>query len=752
MELTIRHLLLILISGTLLCLIPKMASWKFDNGEINGSVNYTTALISQFYSNAIITQLVLLGPIFMDQLIDCILPTFTTTSGPTTRPFGKFSIICIIFSIDIYHFLHFTSTNDIVGIRCTYYVRFLMMYFIGFLRLLAFTEECNFISYIKYIHISFIIINIATIFQCMTAFLGSNSMTMAYISITTFGLSLIIVLFVCYHCWLRFKSKSWKEMSKVERDGYVLIIVFPTVLLVNFILYIIYPGTFTTEAVGYNLLVLQILPFSRAVFERRFILMDQSLEKKLETKRKFVRMVSHEIRTPMNIVFAGLDIIKAEIIRAKCRPKALEAWTDIKNAGGEAVAILDELLLYEKLESGAMDLDIIKFEVWPYIYQAISTFRIMAEHKGVILRFDCDEFMVESRLRMYFLMADLGKMNQVTRNILSNAIKFSAPGNEIIITAEVVTDTSENTILRVSVKDFGIGISPENLPKLFNQVLQIEPNKNQNGGGSGIGLWITKSIMDLHQGKVFAHSEGEGRGCTFTFELQVQRESGLRTEVRNSVSSCRVSQIAPLSETRPLHTIPLRGENGYLVRAFSSNDSDNTEQERKSKVISALHFSDKIDEKIDEKIEEVEEVVEEVFEEVEKEVEEEKVDDVTRLLIVDDAPLNVKMLKRLLEMRYSNISTAGDGQEALTMVKISMEEGRPFHIVLSDFQMPVMDGPTSVRAMRAAGYDGTIIGVTGNGLVEDQQLFLRSGVNKILLKPVESDVLFQSLSDFLTVS
>ena len=108
-----------------------------------------------------------------------------------------------------------------------------------------------------------------------------------------------------------------------------------------------------------------------------------------------------------------------------------------------------------------------------------------------------------------------------------------------------------------------------------------------------------------------------------------------------------------------------------------------------------------------------------------------------RVLIVDDAPLNRKMMRRILESRFDSLAEAENGQQALDMVRASLEQGEDarYDVITMDYQMPVMDGVTATRHIRQLGYTGQIIGVTGNALGEDVNTFLSSGANVVLTKP-----------------
>ena len=118
-----------------------------------------------------------------------------------------------------------------------------------------------------------------------------------------------------------------------------------------------------------------------------------------------------------------------------------------------------------------------------------------------------------------------------------------------------------------------------------------------------------------------------------------------------------------------------------------------------------------------------------------------------RVLLVDDAALNRKMMSRLLATRHFDIREASDGLEALYHLRASLQDRLPpYDVILMDFVMPNMDGPTATREIRALGYQGIIIGVTGNALAEDIELFITCGANKVLPKPLQIEDLIDTLT------
>ena len=115
------------------------------------------------------------------------------------------------------------------------------------------------------------------------------------------------------------------------------------------------------------------------------------------------------------------------------------------------------------------------------------------------------------------------------------------------------------------------------------------------------------------------------------------------------------------------------------------------------------------------------------------------------ILIVDDSLINRKMIKRLLQGKCKRIDEAGDGKEAIIKVNdFCKENGAPYDVIMMDFVMPVMNGPDCVRELRKSGFKGLIIGVTGNAMKTDLNIFMEAGTNKVMTKPLDTDIFMKS--------
>jgi CheY-like chemotaxis protein len=243
----------------------------------------------------------------------------------------------------------------------------------------------------------------------------------------------------------------------------------------------------------------------------------------------------------------------------------------------------------------------------------------------------------------------------------------------------------------VKVSDTGHGISKENQSKIFKEIVQFHPEILQAGGGSGLGLWIVKGILDLHKGDISVSSAGEGFGTCFTFEVPMIRHPYSGVVLANStMNSCKSGN---------------RKQKADVSRDYEFSELIEQEGNTQSPFISAMH-----------------------------------------ILIVDDSKMNRKMVSKFLRGDDYLCDEAEDGLEAIKMVKENLakfeknEIRKPYHAILMDCMMPLCNGPTATRKIREMGFTGLIFGLTGNGLKGDIEHFESCGANRVFIKPLDIEV------------
>eukprot|EP01038_Epipyxis_sp_PR26KG_P009382 gene9382-12641_t len=410
------------------------------------------------------------------------------------------------------------------------------------------------------------------------------------------------------------------------------------------------------------------------------------VENMLELKRTFVRYISHEIRSPLNVLYGGLQLL-AEDPLTKTNPALEEAVTDLFVSSTQAIEILNCVLQYDKIEAGKFDMDkkIVPLNDWDIITKCRPLVSL-ARSRKIEFNVVWPPVYSSENLSRLCMNIDSMRINQVIRNIVSNAIKFSSTGDEVKLSCEIKpysgVESAVVASLQCLISDSGPGISLENREKLFSQYSQFDPSILQGGGGSGLGLWISKVIVDLHGGEISCHSDGEDKGSTFYFSIPLY-------------------ELAAPKEDVITNGTPYDG-NEFIVL----NDKRKTEQTSKvndyinQKGTSLLHY-----------------------------------------LVVDDSQLNRKILRRLIQSIVQNchIDEADDGSTALELV-----EKVPYHFdcIFLDFVMTTIHGAETADNIRnRLGYTGPIVGVTGNALPEDIVTFKAAGVDYVLTKPVHKDQL-----------
>ncbi|WP_218081535.1 PAS domain S-box protein [Anthocerotibacter panamensis] len=221
-------------------------------------------------------------------------------------------------------------------------------------------------------------------------------------------------------------------------------------------------------------------------------------------KDEFLATISHELRTPLNAILGWARLLRTRRLDEETVARALE--TIERNARAQA-QLIEDLLDVSGIVTGKIRLNVHPVALPPIIEAAIDAVRPMAEARGVQLMTNCSS-------RSHLVMGDSDRLQQVVWNLLSNAIKFTSSGGAVQVTLVLSTSTAQ-----VQVVDTGQGIHPEFLPHVFERFRQADGTTSRTYGGLGLGLAIVRHLVELHGGTVLAHSEGEGKGATFTVSL-----------------------------------------------------------------------------------------------------------------------------------------------------------------------------------------------------------------------------------------
>ena len=223
-----------------------------------------------------------------------------------------------------------------------------------------------------------------------------------------------------------------------------------------------------------------------------------------KAKNEFLANISHELRTPLNSIIGFSEVLKEGII-GELNDKQKEYINDIYVSGVHLLGMINEILDISKIESNAMNVNYSKFDLNMSINEVINVIKPLSQKKNIEI--DCD---VQKKLE---LEADYQKVQQILYNLLSNAIKFTPNDGQISILTEL-----EDDYIVIKIKDTGIGIDSKYLGKIFGKFVQLHSVYTKKESSTGLGLTITKELVELHKGKIYVESK-INEGSTFIVKL-----------------------------------------------------------------------------------------------------------------------------------------------------------------------------------------------------------------------------------------
>ncbi|WP_440951698.1 sensor histidine kinase [Methanococcoides sp. FTZ1] len=239
--------------------------------------------------------------------------------------------------------------------------------------------------------------------------------------------------------------------------------------------------------------------------------MDAMLHAKIEaenanrTKTDFISNMSHELRTPLTLIIGFSDILDSEHYGALNEDQKKYTSSVLKNAN-HLLELITDLLDFSNVEIGTMELHINDFSPADTIDEIEALMIPIASEKDIDMTYNID-------IQVPAINADVIKFKQILYHLVSNAIKFTDQGGSVVIGGRVSDES-----LHIFVKDTGVGISPENMDKLFNPFYQVDASSTRGYGGTGLGLALVRKFVEMHGGDVWVESE-LGKGSTFTFAI-----------------------------------------------------------------------------------------------------------------------------------------------------------------------------------------------------------------------------------------
>ncbi len=495
-----------------------------------------------------------------------------------------------------------------------------------------------------------------------------------------------------------------------------------------------------------------------------------------ETKSSFLANMSHEIRTPINAVIGMNEMIMREDINENVREYSL----DIAVASRSLIGIISDILDFSKIESGKLDIVEGEFELASMINDivSLSVSRLGDKTLDLFVRVDSQMPSV--------LVGDEVRIKQIVINMMTNGIKYTNKG---YVELDVACEKREYGVnLDIRVKDSGIGITAENLEKLFTSFQRVDTKRNRSVEGTGLGLAISKRLAESMGGFINVSSE-YGKGSEFKISLPL-----------------KVADKTPMISVRgekDIHAVCLFGYNGMMPESVEEYTRLLTDMKKQLNIdMRFISDFEKIKHLISEGSVNMlfvdrynyicnERCIREFGEGVRVFLVQSRVSPIktfgrvrslylpfyalsavaainndalyaenmgsaagfiapeARVLIVDDNLINLKVAVGLMKPYHMNLSTAESGAKAIWLI----ENEQHYDIVFMDHMMPKMDGVEATAKIRAKGGDYfgkvPIVALTANTVNNARKMFLESGFNDFLAKPIDTGALDRVLRVFL---
>ena len=252
-----------------------------------------------------------------------------------------------------------------------------------------------------------------------------------------------------------------------------------------------------------------------------------------QAKSEFLANMSHELRTPLNHIIGFSELLHSERL-GRLEDVQKENLKDVVESGRHLLSLINDILDLAKIESGRMELAASPAAIMPLLEQATAMVSELAQRKGITMSIRGAE-LPET------VVVDERKLKQVLFNLLTNAVKFTSPGGWVRLecraipcpleapavlppapgaaTQAVTGDTRK--CLEFSVRDNGVGVSPEDQPRLFERFVQLAAGRSLTHQGTGLGLALCRRLVEIHGGRIWMESPGPGAGSTFTFLIPV---------------------------------------------------------------------------------------------------------------------------------------------------------------------------------------------------------------------------------------
>lgn len=506
-------------------------------------------------------------------------------------------------------------------------------------------------------------------------------------------------------------------------------------------------------------------------------------------KSEFLANISHEIRTPLNGIMGFAKLL----LKSQLSPRQLDYLRTIQKSSDSLLAIINDVLDLSKIEAGKLVLDYVPLDIEEVIFDVLGMLAPLAEEKNL----EQVAFIYDDVPR--HLMGDPLRLKQIVTNLVNNAIKFT-PKGEITIRCMLESLTERHVGLRISVTDTGIGLNEASRADLFRAFSQGDPSTTRKFGGTGLGLIISKHLVEQMQGEINFEST-EGEGSTFWFTIRVERDSYTHsgfygdhlqhrhiivaephTTTRHfivntldnwnaesrSVDSLEALEAA-LSHSAPIDALILNSSlldsrsvvgikqlkqlrhhiSGPILLLTRSSDSSQEQAQYQDNHVAVLSKPVAPRELYTRLVQMLSTQELQPAQPAPLPV---QTAPVLRVLAVDDNPANLKLVSTLLADLCQEVVQASDGYQAVSLCKENH-----FDLVFMDIQMPGLSGLEATQAIRAHENEIgrkkrlPIIALTAHAMANEREALLKSGMDDYLTKPVHESQLAHMLEKWTGV-